>query len=68
VLAVASATSSAVSADTAQVTAHYRRQIGILAARIEYLKAKYTRENTFRNALARQKKYLYLCLGGYSVK
>lgn len=39
-----------------------------LSAQIEYLKAVYARENTFRNALALQKKFLLLLVGGMSLK
>jgi hypothetical protein len=39
-----------------------------LSAQIEYLKAKYTREATFRNALSLQKKFLLLLVGGMSLK
>lgn len=45
----------------------YKVQTRRLAAQIEYLKAKYTRENTFRNALALQKKFLLLLVGGMSL-
>lgn len=39
-----------------------------MATQIQYLKAKYTRESTFRNALALQKRYLLLLVGGMSLK
>ncbi|WVN87746.1 uncharacterized protein L203_102941 [Cryptococcus depauperatus CBS 7841] len=45
----------------------FRMQSRELAAQIKYLKAKYTRESTFRNALALQKKYLLLLVGGKSL-
>lgn len=45
----------------------YKVQTRRLSAQIEYLKAKYTRENTFRNALALQKKFLLLMVGGMSL-
>lgn len=45
----------------------YKLQTRRLSAQIEYLKAKYTRENTFRTALALQKKFLLLLVGGMSL-
>lgn len=45
----------------------YKVQTRRLSAQIEYLKAKYTRENTFRNALALQKRFLLLLVGGMSL-
>jgi len=39
-----------------------------LAAQIEYLKALYARENTYRNALSLQKKFLLVLVGGMSLK
>lgn len=45
----------------------YKVQTRRLSAQIEYLKAKYTRENTFRNALALQKKFFILLVGGMSL-
>ena len=46
----------------------FKAQSRELAAQVKYLKAKFTREATFRNALAVQKRYLLLLVGGYSLK
>lgn len=48
--------------------ARFKSQTKDLAAQIHYLKAKYTRESTFRNGLALQKRYLLLLVGGMSLK
>ncbi|WVQ75425.1 hypothetical protein IAR50_005049 [Cryptococcus sp. DSM 104548] len=50
-----------------QQKARFKSQSRELAAQIKYLKAKYTRESTFRNALALQKRYLLLLVGGKSL-
>lgn len=46
----------------------FKVQARRLSAQIEYLKAVYARENTFRSALALQKKFLLLLVGGMSLK
>nr|XP_019047925.1 hypothetical protein I302_04545 [Kwoniella bestiolae CBS 10118]OCF26855.1 hypothetical protein I302_04545 [Kwoniella bestiolae CBS 10118] len=46
---------------------HFKTQSRSLASQIRYLKAKFTRESTFRNALALQKRYLLLLVGGMSL-
>ncbi len=46
----------------------FKAQTRELAAQIRYVKAKYTRESTFRNALSVQKRYLLLLVGGMSLK
>lgn len=46
----------------------FKAQSRDLAMQIRYLKAKFTRESTFRNALALQKRYLLLLVGGMSLK
>ena len=46
----------------------FKAQSRELATQVRYLKAKFTREATFRNALAIQKRYLLLLVGGYSLK
>ena len=48
--------------------ARFKAQSRDLAAQIRYLKAKYTRESTFRNGLSLQKRYLLLLVGGMSLK
>ncbi|ORX39013.1 hypothetical protein BD324DRAFT_618212 [Kockovaella imperatae] len=45
----------------------FKAQHKELAAQVKYLKAKFTREATFRNALSLQKRYLLLLVGGYSL-
>jgi hypothetical protein len=45
----------------------YKVQIRDLAAQIRYLKAKFTRESTFRNGLSLQKRYLLVMIGGMSL-
>ncbi|CAK9786827.1 hypothetical protein CC85DRAFT_288238 [Cutaneotrichosporon oleaginosum] len=45
----------------------YKAQMRRLSAQIEYLQAMYARENSFRDALALQKKFLILCVGGMSL-
>ncbi|GMK59329.1 hypothetical protein CspeluHIS016_0703440 [Cutaneotrichosporon spelunceum] len=45
----------------------FKAQMRRLSVQIDYLKAVYARENTFRNALALQKKFLILCVGGMSL-
>lgn len=57
-----------VSQTTAEQRQRFKAQMRRLSAQIEYLKAVYTRENMFRNALALQKKFLILCVGGMSLK
>ncbi|BEI83947.1 hypothetical protein CcaverHIS002_0405510 [Cutaneotrichosporon cavernicola] len=52
---------------TAEQRQKFKAQMRRLSAQIEYLKAVYARENTFRNALALQKKFLILCVGGMSL-
>lgn len=52
---------------TSEQRQKFKLQTRRLSAQIEYLKAKYTRENTFRNALALQKKFLLLLVGGMSL-
>ncbi|WRT68934.1 uncharacterized protein IL334_005916 [Kwoniella shivajii] len=47
--------------------ARFKTQSRSLASQIRYLKAKYTRESTFRNALSLQKRYLLLLVGGMSL-
>ncbi|WVR09164.1 hypothetical protein IAU60_006226 [Kwoniella sp. DSM 27419] len=47
--------------------AHFKAQSRELASQIRYLKAKFTRESTFRNALSLQKRYLLLLVGGMSL-
>nr|XP_019009710.1 uncharacterized protein I206_05270 [Kwoniella pini CBS 10737]OCF48491.1 hypothetical protein I206_05270 [Kwoniella pini CBS 10737] len=47
--------------------AHFKLQSRSLASQIRYLKAKFTRESTFRNALSLQKRYLLLLVGGMSL-
>nr|XP_031862285.1 uncharacterized protein CI109_002250 [Kwoniella shandongensis]KAA5529357.1 hypothetical protein CI109_002250 [Kwoniella shandongensis] len=47
--------------------AKFKAQSRELATQIRYLKAKFTREATFRNALALQKRYLLLLVGGMSL-
>ncbi|WVQ93329.1 hypothetical protein IAU59_000397 [Kwoniella sp. CBS 9459] len=47
--------------------ARFKTQSRELATQIRYLKAKYTRESTFRNALSLQKRYLLLLVGGMSL-
>ena len=47
--------------------ARFKVQIADLAVQIRYLKAKFTREATFRNALSLQKRYLLLVVGGMSL-
>nr|XP_018259051.1 uncharacterized protein I303_08594 [Kwoniella dejecticola CBS 10117]OBR81209.1 hypothetical protein I303_08594 [Kwoniella dejecticola CBS 10117] len=47
--------------------AHFKAQSRSLASQIRYLKAKFTRESTFRNALTLQKRYLLLLVGGMSL-
>ncbi|WOO83450.1 Pericentrin [Vanrija pseudolonga] len=44
----------------------FKSQTRVLSAQIQYLKAKYAREATFRNALSLQKKFLILLIGGKS--
>ncbi len=53
---------------TSEQRQRFKVQLRRLSAQIEYLKAVYARENTFRNALALQKKFLILCVGGMSLK
>jgi chromosome segregation ATPase len=53
---------------TSEQRQKFKVQLRRLSAQIEYLKAVYARENTFRNALALQKKFLLLCVGGMSLK
>jgi hypothetical protein len=48
--------------------AKFKVQVHELAVQIRYLKAKFTREATFRNGLALQKRYLLLLVGGMSLK
>ena len=48
--------------------ARFKSQARDLASQIRYLKAKYTREASFRNALSLQKRYLLLLVGGMSLK
>jgi hypothetical protein len=48
--------------------AKFKAQTRDLAAQIRYLKAKFTRESTFRNGLALQKRYFLLLVGGMSLK
>jgi hypothetical protein len=48
--------------------ARFKAQTRDLAAQIRYLKAKFTRESTFRNGLALQKRYFLLLVGGMSLK
>lgn len=48
--------------------AKFKVQIQELAVQIRYLKAKFTREATFRNGLSLQKRYLLLLVGGMSLK
>ncbi|TYJ55290.1 hypothetical protein B9479_004010 [Cryptococcus floricola] len=55
------------SEDMAKQKARFKSQSRELAAQIKYLKAKYTRESAFRNALALQKRYLLLLVGGKSL-
>jgi hypothetical protein len=59
------------SADTtealAEQKARFKAQTRDLAAQIRYLKAKFTRESTFRNGLSLQKRYLLLLVGGMSL-
>jgi hypothetical protein len=45
----------------------FKAQTRDLAAQIRYLKAKFTRESTFRNGLCLQKRYLLLMIGGMSL-
>jgi hypothetical protein len=52
----------------AEQKAHFKALTRGLATQIQYLKAKYTRESTFRNGLALQKRYLLLLVGGMSLK
>ncbi|OCF44892.1 hypothetical protein I317_01171 [Kwoniella heveanensis CBS 569] len=47
--------------------ARFKSQSRELATQIRYLKAKFTRESTFRNALSMQKRYLLLLVGGMSL-
>jgi hypothetical protein len=47
--------------------ARFKASTRDLAAQIRYLKAKYTRESTFRNGLGLQKRYLLLLVGGMSL-
>ncbi|AFR95974.1 hypothetical protein C343_04085 [Cryptococcus neoformans C23] len=51
----------------AEQKSRFKAQSRELATQIRYLKAKYTREATFRNALALQKRYLLLLVGGKSL-
>jgi hypothetical protein len=46
----------------------FKSQSRDLATQIRYLKAKFTREASFRNALALQKRYLLLLVGGMSLR
>ncbi|WWC91338.1 uncharacterized protein L201_006281 [Kwoniella dendrophila CBS 6074] len=46
---------------------HFKTQSRNLATQIKYLKAKFTRESTFRNSLSLQKRYLLLLIGGMSL-
>ncbi|KAL7421209.1 hypothetical protein Q5752_004094 [Cryptotrichosporon argae] len=55
------------SAALAEQKAKYKAQTRELAAQIRYVKAKCTREATFRNALAAQKRFLVLMVGGMSL-
>lgn len=48
--------------------ARFKAQTRDLGAQIRYLKAKFTREATFRNGLSLQKRYLLLLVGGMSLK
>ncbi|WVF65682.1 hypothetical protein IAT40_000413 [Kwoniella sp. CBS 6097] len=58
---------SGVSEALADQRARFKSQSRELATQIRYLKAKYTRESTFRNALSLQKRYLLLLVGGMSL-
>jgi len=51
----------------AEQKARFKAQTRDLAAQIRYLKAKFTRESTFRNGLSLQKRYLLLMIGGMSL-
>lgn len=59
---------SGLSDTLAEQKSRFKSQSRELATQIRYLKAKYTREATFRNALALQKRYLLLLVGGKSLK
>lgn len=47
---------------------HFKTQAKELGAQIRYLKAKYVRENTFREGLSLQKTYMLLMVGGMSLR
>lgn len=47
--------------------AHWKSQTRDLATQIRYLKAKFTRESTFRSALSAQKRYFLVMIGGMSL-
>lgn len=47
--------------------AHWKSQTRDLAIQIRYLKAKFTREATFRSALSAQKRYFLVMIGGMSL-
>lgn len=51
----------------AEQKARFKSQTRDLATQIRYLKAKYTREATFRNGLSLQKRYYLLMIGGMSL-
>jgi hypothetical protein len=51
----------------AEQKARFKAQSRDLSAQIRYLKAKFTRESTFRNGLSLQKRYLLLMVGGMSL-